>query len=216
MIIPQTMPTVIPATGNQVIGMLKETSLVSVLGVADLLKSAQLIYARTYQTIPLLIVASLWYLIMTLVLSIPQSMIEKTLLHSTGPRSRVPPPRPAPRPHPFPLTRESRLDERRRNRRRTQAAQVLRRPGRARQHRPGRRVPARSCCIIGPSGSGKSTLLRCIDGLEKVDRGVLKVNGEDLGYVENDGAYRALDRKQLASSAPGSAWSSSSSTSSPT
>ncbi len=38
-------------------------------------------------------------------------------------------------------------------------------------------------CIIGPSGSGKSTLLRCINGLETVDRGVLRVNGEDLGYV---------------------------------
>jgi polar amino acid transport system permease protein len=75
--IPQAMPSVIPATGNQFIGMLKETSLVSVLGVADLLQSAQSIYARTYETIPLLIVASLWYLIMTLVLSVPQSMIER-------------------------------------------------------------------------------------------------------------------------------------------
>jgi polar amino acid transport system permease protein len=76
-IIPQAMPTVIPATGNQVIGMFKETSLVSVLGVAELLQSTQLIYARTYQTIPLLIVACLWYLIMTLALSYPQSLIEK-------------------------------------------------------------------------------------------------------------------------------------------
>jgi polar amino acid transport system permease protein len=76
-VIPQSMPTVIPATGNQVIGMFKETSLVSVLGVAELLQSTQLIYARTYQTIPLLIVACLWYLIMTLVLSYPQSRIEK-------------------------------------------------------------------------------------------------------------------------------------------
>ena len=57
--------------------MLKGTSLVSVLGVADLLQSAQLIYARTYETIPLLIVASLWYLAMTIVLGIPQSMIER-------------------------------------------------------------------------------------------------------------------------------------------
>jgi polar amino acid transport system permease protein len=76
-IIPQSMPTVIPATGNQVIGMFKETSLVSVLGVAELLQSVQLIYARTYQTIPLLIVACLWYLAMTLALSYPQSLIEK-------------------------------------------------------------------------------------------------------------------------------------------
>jgi polar amino acid transport system permease protein len=76
-IIPQAMPTIVPATGNQFIGMFKETSLVSVLGVAELLQSVQLIYARTYQTIPLLIVASIWYLVMTLLLSYPQSMIEK-------------------------------------------------------------------------------------------------------------------------------------------
>jgi polar amino acid transport system permease protein len=76
-IIPQAMPSIIPATGNQVIGMFKETSLVSVLGVAELLQSAQLIYARTYETIPLLIVASLWYLVMTLLLSYPQSQLEK-------------------------------------------------------------------------------------------------------------------------------------------
>ena len=76
-LLPQIMPAVIPPTGNQLISMLKGTSLVSVLGVADLLQSAQLIYARTYETVPLLIVASLWYLLMTIVLGIPQSMIER-------------------------------------------------------------------------------------------------------------------------------------------
>jgi polar amino acid transport system permease protein len=76
-IVPQSMPTIVPATGNQFIGMFKETSLVSVLGVGELLMSVQLIYARTYQTIPLLIVACVWYLVMTLLLSYPQSRIEK-------------------------------------------------------------------------------------------------------------------------------------------
>jgi polar amino acid transport system permease protein len=76
-IVPQSMPTIVPATGNQFIGMFKETSLVSVLGVGELLMSVQLIYARTYQTIPLLIVACVWYLTMTLLLSYPQSLIEK-------------------------------------------------------------------------------------------------------------------------------------------
>ena len=83
-IIPQAMPSIIPATGNQVIGMFKETSLVSVLGVAELLQSAQLIYARTYETIPLLIVASLWYLVMTLLLSYPQSLLEKRYSRSSA------------------------------------------------------------------------------------------------------------------------------------
>ena len=47
-LLPQIMPAVIPPTGNQLISMLKGTSLVSVLGVADLLQSVQLIYATTY------------------------------------------------------------------------------------------------------------------------------------------------------------------------
>ena len=86
-IIPQAMPSIIPATGNQFIGMFKETSLVSVLGVAELLQSAQLIYARTYETIPLLIVASLWYLVMTLLLSYPQSKLEQRYCRTS---SRLP------------------------------------------------------------------------------------------------------------------------------
>jgi polar amino acid transport system ATP-binding protein len=53
-------------------------------------------------------------------------------------------------------------------------------------------------CIIGPSGSGKSTLLRCLNGLETVDRGVLKVNGEDLGYVEHPHAFHAVGPRRLA------------------
>ena len=83
-IIPQAMPSIIPATGNQLIGMFKGTSLVSVLGVAELLQSAQLIYARTYETIPLLIVASLWYLVMTLLLSYPQSKLEQKYSRATS------------------------------------------------------------------------------------------------------------------------------------
>jgi polar amino acid transport system permease protein len=86
-IIPQAMPSIIPATGNQVIGMFKGNSLVSVLGVAELLQSAQLIYARTYETIPLLLVASLWYLVMTLLLSYPQSKLEQKYSRAT---SRLP------------------------------------------------------------------------------------------------------------------------------
>ncbi|TWE10263.1 amino acid ABC transporter ATP-binding protein [Rudaeicoccus suwonensis] len=50
------------------------------------------------------------------------------------------------------------------------------------------------CVLIGPSGSGKSTLLRCIDGLEEIDSGVLKVNGEHLGYAEVDTHFRPLSR----------------------
>lgn len=94
-IIPQSMPTIIPATGNQLISMLKETSLVSVLGVGDLLQSVQLIYARTYQTIPLLFVASIWYLVVSVLLSFPQAKIESYFGRSTR-TMRAGAPAPAP------------------------------------------------------------------------------------------------------------------------
>ena len=59
-------------------------------------------------------------------------------------------------------------------------------------------IPAGEVCVlIGPSGSGKSTLLRCIAGLEEIDSGVLKVNGEHLGYAEEATHYRPLPRGHL-------------------
>lgn len=76
-ILPQAMRVVLPPTGNQVISMLKGTALVSVLAISDLLYSAQIIYANNYQTIPLLIVASLWYLLLTTILSFFQAKLER-------------------------------------------------------------------------------------------------------------------------------------------
>ena len=77
-VIPQAMRVIIPPTGNETISMLKNTSLVIVLGsVFDLLFAAQQIYAATYQTIPLLIVASIWYLAMTSVLYVGQYFVER-------------------------------------------------------------------------------------------------------------------------------------------
>ncbi|HET9114657.1 MAG TPA: amino acid ABC transporter permease [Gaiellaceae bacterium] len=76
-VLPQAMRVIVPPTGNETISMLKTSSLVSVIAVVELLYAAQIIYARTYQTIPLLIVASLWYLICTTVLSIGQYYVER-------------------------------------------------------------------------------------------------------------------------------------------
>jgi polar amino acid transport system permease protein len=76
-ILPQSMRVVIPPTGNETISMLKNSALVSVIAVPELLYSAQLIYSVSYQTIPLLIVASIWYLAATTVLSIGQYYLER-------------------------------------------------------------------------------------------------------------------------------------------
>jgi len=76
-ILPQALRVIIPPTGNQIIGMLKYTSLASVISVTELLSSAELIYTRTYETIPLLIVASLWYLALTTLLTAGQRFLEQ-------------------------------------------------------------------------------------------------------------------------------------------
>jgi polar amino acid transport system permease protein len=75
-VLPQALRVIIPPTGNQVIGMLKYTSLASVISVTELLASAELIYTRTFETIPLLIVASIWYLALTTLLTVGQRFLE--------------------------------------------------------------------------------------------------------------------------------------------
>jgi polar amino acid transport system permease protein len=76
-ILPQAMRVIIPPTGNETISMLKTSSLASVITVTELLYAVQLIYSVNFKTIPLLIVASLWYLIATSVLTVGQYYIER-------------------------------------------------------------------------------------------------------------------------------------------
>jgi polar amino acid transport system permease protein len=76
-VLPQAMRVIIPPTGNETISMLKTSSLVSVIAYTELLYTVQLIYAQNYKQIPLLLVASLWYLIVTTLLSIGQYYLER-------------------------------------------------------------------------------------------------------------------------------------------
>ena len=76
-VLPQAMRVIIPPTGNETISMLKTTSLVSVIAVPELLYSVQAIYAVNFKTIPLLITASIWYLVCTSVLYVGQFYLER-------------------------------------------------------------------------------------------------------------------------------------------
>lgn len=76
-ILPQAMRVIIPPMGNEVITMLKTTALVSVIAGQDLLSNMQQIYAQNYKVIPLLLVATIWYLVLSSVLSVPQQWLEK-------------------------------------------------------------------------------------------------------------------------------------------
>lgn len=76
-LLPQAMRAIVPPTGNQVISMIKATAMVSIIAMDDLLYSVQAIYNQNFQIISLLIVAVLWYLVITSVLTFIQSRIER-------------------------------------------------------------------------------------------------------------------------------------------
>jgi len=88
-ILPQAMRVIIPPTGNETISMLKTSSLASVITVTELLYAVQLIYSVNFKTIPLLIVASIWYLIMTSVLTVGQYYLER--YYARGAARELPP-----------------------------------------------------------------------------------------------------------------------------
>ena len=86
-VVPQSMRVIIPPTGNEVISMLKTTSLVAAIPFTmDLYGVARDISAVTFTPIPLLIVASLWYLAFTSVLMLGQYFLEKRFSRGVGAR----------------------------------------------------------------------------------------------------------------------------------
>jgi polar amino acid transport system permease protein len=91
-VLPQAMRAIIPPTGNDIIGMLKSTSLVSVIAAQELLTKAQNIYAGNFLTIELLLVAAFWYLVVTTVLTWGQYYVERHF--ARGATNREPPPTP--------------------------------------------------------------------------------------------------------------------------
>jgi polar amino acid transport system permease protein len=86
-ILPQAIRTIIPPTGSEMLGMLKNTSLVSVIAARELLTAAEQIYNQNFEIIPLLIVASIWYLTLTTIQTILQGILERRLEVSLRTRS---------------------------------------------------------------------------------------------------------------------------------
>jgi polar amino acid transport system permease protein len=76
-ILPQAMRVVIPPLGNEFIGMVKLTSLASVIQYPEVLHSAENIYYANSRVIELLIVAGIWYLAVVSVLTPLQMLLER-------------------------------------------------------------------------------------------------------------------------------------------
>ncbi len=76
-ILPQSIPLIIPPTGNQFIAMLKDSSLVSVIGVWELMFLARTLGNKTFNHLEMLITAAMLYWMMSMVLEFIQARIER-------------------------------------------------------------------------------------------------------------------------------------------
>ncbi|GGZ38352.1 putative amino acid ABC transporter, permease protein [Streptomyces inusitatus] len=90
-VLPQAMRAILPTAGNEIIGLLKGTSVVYVMAIGELFYQVQVIYGRNGRVIPLLLVATAWYVVLTSLLSIAQYYVERYFARGAN---RTPPPTP--------------------------------------------------------------------------------------------------------------------------
>ncbi|MDO3435008.1 amino acid ABC transporter permease/ATP-binding protein [Rhizobium sp. CBN3] len=208
-VLPQAMRSILPTGFNELIGLAKSTSVVYVLALPELFYTVQVIYRRNLEVIPLLMVATVWYLIIMTVLSVAQYYVERYF--SKG----------AVR-NPTPLPFQAFLERFRRplptlgnttgaRNPGFHDATALRTGGAVRIHAISKsfgslkvlddvelNLPAGSVtAILGPSGSGKSTLLRSINHLERVDEGFISVDGDFVGYSRKGDTLYELKEKDI-------------------
>ncbi len=213
-VIPQAMRAILPTVFNELIGLAKNISVVYILALPELFYTVQVIYQRNMEVMPLLMVATVWYLIILTLLSVVQYYIERhyargalrtqaaTPLQQVRTwltchrRAAVPPRAAAP------------------------ASAAIRRAGPASSRQAGGHVhiqhvsksygtlrvlndvtlnvsPGSVTAIIGPSGSGKSTLLRTINHLEKADSGLVSIDGGFIGYRQLGSTLYELGEKDI-------------------
>ncbi|HEM7823231.1 TPA: amino acid ABC transporter permease/ATP-binding protein, partial [Burkholderia multivorans] len=209
-VLPQAMRAILPTAFNDLIVLAKGTSMVYVLAMPELFYTVQVIYRRNLEVIPLLMVATVWYLIILTVLSAIQVQVER---HYARGALRNPPPSALT----FVLARAGALWRRVVARRDMPAADarddavVPQVGGEVTVHRVSKRfgtqrvlddvsfvAPRGSVTVIvGPSGSGKSTLLRTINHLERVDDGIIDIDGELIGYRRDGDVLHELKERDV-------------------
>ncbi len=219
-VLPQAMRTILPNGFNEIILLAKGTSQVYILALPELFYTIQIIYRRNLEVIPLLMVATVWYLVILSVLSFVQHHIER--YYSRGALRNPPPSLIGLALARFGRSRDAAAT------RRTEAALAQtgssaavapslaslspRAGGEIRISNVSKSFgplkvlddvslalrPGSVTAIIGQSGSGKSTLLRSINHLERVDEGFIAIDGELIGYRQDgDTLYELKEREIL-------------------
>ncbi|NBE53751.1 amino acid ABC transporter permease [Streptomyces boluensis] len=97
-VLPQAMRSVLPNAANEIVSLFKGTSIVSVMAIGELFYQVQVIYGRNGRVVPLLMVATAWYVVLSTVLSVAQYYVER---HFARGADRTPPPTPVQRARTF-------------------------------------------------------------------------------------------------------------------
>ena len=192
-VLPQAMRVIIPPTGNETISMLKNTSLLYVASFTELTYSVTQIYNVNFKTIPLLIVASIWYLVLTSILYVGQYFIERrygrgfTRAERATMRSRwlaVEQREPAAMSDPM-VKRRGR-------------AQAVRPPRGAQRHRPRGAGGARSCACSGPRDRASRRSCAASTTSRTSTPAGSRSTVELVGYREKAGKLYVLNEREVA------------------
>jgi polar amino acid transport system permease protein len=218
-VLPQAMRTILPNGFNEIILLAKGTSQVYILALPELFYTIQIIYRRNLEVIPLLMVATVWYLVILSVLSFVQHHIER--YYSRGALRNPPPSLIGLALARFGRSRDAAAAQRTEAALAQPSSSAAVVPSLASLRRNGGEIrisnvsksfgplkvlddvslalrPGSVTAIIGQSGSGKSTLLRSINHLERVDQGFIAIDGELIGYRQDgDTLYELKEREIL-------------------
>jgi polar amino acid transport system permease protein len=205
-ILPQAMRSILPGAFNDVINLAKGTSVVYVLALPELFYTVQVIYRRNLEVVPLLMVATVWYLVILTVLSLIQRKVERRFARGQLNDRRVvsrAPARSAP---------PSRASDAQAVPSKTSAAVVGHLDGAAISLQGVHKTfdentvlddvrlelkAGSVTALIGPSGAGKSTLLRIINHLERADHGFVTVGGTPVGYRRDGNTLYELSEREI-------------------
>ena len=170
-IIPQAIPPVVPALGNYLVALFKETPLLSAIAVLELMQTAKIIGSQTFRYTEPITLVGVFFLVMSLV-------------SAAGIRAA----RALPQPEARPMSDAEPPDGPLRQRH-----QALRRRSPCSTSSDLDIARGEKVSIIGPSGSGKTTVLRMLMTLETINDGVIWVEGEPLTHMERGGQLVPAD-----------------------
>ena len=189
-IIPQAVRVALPALANEYIAIVKLSSLVSVISLTEILMVGQRLYSQNFLVMETMAAVACYYVLIVTVFDFLLKQLERHLdvtqrrpagkvdeqLFALAQRAATPLARPAAQTS-GPALQASRLHKAYNN------VEVL--GAVSLQIQPGEVVS-----VIGPSGSGKTTLIRLLNGLEQIDNGEIRINGQPFIHLSQQGEQK--------------------------